>query len=282
MDFRAYLADSDSDDDGDEEDAKAAAKAKKKAKRQKVRAKYKGLLQGLAEDSGDKSKGDRAMQDMEITFTPGLGDEVAKAVERATKVEGGEEEEETPYQQYLRKKKEKQAEKRRKKRLEKKEAGESESEEEDPEELRRRQAELELLVANPKRAGRQSRDKPEKAKGRKGKKQRKREEMEAEMAEAKEVSKKVTSDDRFSAMFTNQKEYELDPTNPHYKQNLTDKEIMRERRERREAKKATGKRQRAEGNAGDKQSVKSLMESVKRKTADRQIAEPKRKKRRVE
>jgi len=77
----------------------------KKMKKVNTRMKYASLLQNLQKEDGNKVEGD-----MEITFIPGLEENVAKLVSQTQKEkeEGGE----SVFEQYLRKRKEKKKERR--------------------------------------------------------------------------------------------------------------------------------------------------------------------------
>lgn len=70
MDFRAYLASSSDDDDSDENDP------------EETRRKYRSLLVGGGDDGFGKDLEEKEEGEMEITFTPGLSEKAAKAVER--------------------------------------------------------------------------------------------------------------------------------------------------------------------------------------------------------
>jgi len=297
MDFKAYLAESSSEEsdseseeengeDGEKEKAKKSKrKRKKKEKRKNVRAKYKGLLQSIAgaEESNDNkwsgSSKDGRMEDMEITFTPGLGDTIAEVVDRvrSKKEKGGEEEEEeAPFDAYLRKREERQQEKR-KRRKERKEREAEEDEDEDEEEMRRKRAELELLVT--RKAGKTAESElPSGKRLSKKAKLRKKQEAKAKAeAEAKAASAKVLQDDRFAELFANPHEFELDPTNPNFKKTSADKDILMERRKRLEERsKEAGKKRPSSSST----SAKDLVASIKRKTAAAAEGQPKKKKQR--
>lgn len=314
MDFKAYLADSSSEDESESESESEeseeqeesggegepkkesarerkvkAKKAKKKEKRKKVRAKYKGLLQSIAgasEDGNDNkwsSTKEGRMEDMEITFTPGLGDSIAEVVDRAKakrEQKGEEEEEEAPFDAYLRRKEERQKEKRLRRKL-KREQGGDDDEEEDEEELERQRAELELLVAKPgKKSATVFETNSQRKLSRKGKKRKKAEDKKKAEEEAKAASAKVLKDDRFAELFANPHEFELDPTNPHFKKTSADVEILAERRKRLAERSTTAGTKRT----ASATSAKDLVASIKRKTAATAAAaaaqEPKKKRQR--
>ncbi|KAI8139024.1 hypothetical protein BJV82DRAFT_628746 [Fennellomyces sp. T-0311] len=115
LDFAAYLASSDEDDDDfDDEDVDA------------LREKYRKLLENV-EDSAFNNRSHEEEGDMEITFTPGLTEAAADAVNKRLNVE--EVKEETSVETYMRKQREKrQAKKER--RLAEREAAEAGSDEE--------------------------------------------------------------------------------------------------------------------------------------------------------
>ncbi|RUP09759.1 hypothetical protein BC936DRAFT_140060 [Jimgerdemannia flammicorona] len=108
MDFRAYLASSEEDDSGDEDT-------------EEMRRKYKGLLAGAEGGGFGKNREEDEGAEMEITFTPGLSEAAAEAVERKRK--GGEMQEDvTTIEKYVRKLKEK----KKAKKLAKKDGAEDE------------------------------------------------------------------------------------------------------------------------------------------------------------
>eukprot|EP01089_Gocevia_fonbrunei_P001101 TRINITY_DN1104_c0_g1_i1.p1 TRINITY_DN1104_c0_g1~~TRINITY_DN1104_c0_g1_i1.p1 ORF type:complete len:455 (+),score=138.76 TRINITY_DN1104_c0_g1_i1:485-1849(+) len=262
-DFRAYLGSSDSEEDsaGEEENREE----KKKRKSETTRKKYAELLQGLNQDD----KEDDTNMDMEITFLPGLGDSMKKAVEK--RIEDKDKEEETVWEAYQRKRKEE----RRSRRQEKKQKEKEEDEEqklkieaakgkkvkltaEEQEDLDRRRAELELLVMD---------EDMEDSTTKRGKRKQ----------AAKTDLGFDATDSRFGALLTDN-EYYLDPTVANKDQKRV-AQLVRDEKEKRKRTGETNKLVGAQnGNKGNKnvarnapkeRDVMSLAESVKRKAAKR-------------
>ncbi|KAK9366333.1 hypothetical protein V1509DRAFT_660189 [Lipomyces kononenkoae] len=234
LDFKAYLASSDSEvDDGRIDDDLRD--------KEKLREKYRSLLVESEKNTGFEAKED---VDMEITFTPGL----------SADAESKELEEETTIEKYKRKEKE-----RRKQRMEKHRNTAAEAEDkgfedeffqdnsskqsrsnkgakkskEETAEEKRSKAELELLLmdedenSNLKHFDMRDVIKAEKQK--KNKKLRKR----GKANEAVDDFNIDVKDARFSALY-DQHEFAIDPSQPQFKETTAMKKLMEERRRRRQ------------------------------------------------
>lgn len=165
MDFRAYLASSSSESEESDKE-----QSKKKAKKKKIRNKYKSILEEITPQAEEKD-------DMEVTFTPGLGSTVEGDMEAEFEAGGirfkdavnrrlAANSDMTVWDEYLRKRSEKK--KQKKQRKSQNNAGEEEDEDEDEDDLigkrkkpnkkqqkeeeEKKKAELELLLMskNPK------------------------------------------------------------------------------------------------------------------------------------
>ncbi|KAK9235824.1 hypothetical protein V1525DRAFT_408801 [Lipomyces kononenkoae] len=233
LDFKAYLASSDSEvDDGRIDDDLRD--------KEKLRDKYRSLLLESERNTGFDSKED---VDMEITFTPGL----------SADAESKEPEEETTIEKYKRKEKE-----RRKQRMEKHQnkaepedkvfedeflqddsskqsrnkKGATKSKEETAEE-KRRKAELELLLmdedenSNLKHFDMRDIIKAEKRK--KNKKLRKK----GKANESVDDFNIDVKDTRFGALYEHH-EFAIDPSQPQFKETTAMKKLLEERRRRRQ------------------------------------------------
>ncbi|KIK70945.1 hypothetical protein GYMLUDRAFT_66154 [Collybiopsis luxurians FD-317 M1] len=273
-DFKAYLASSSSEPESDGENDR------KSISRDKLRSLLLGGDNDLPEgwnDGNGKSVGDNEDDvDMEVTFTPGLS---------LSKGDG----DETTLEKYRRKMKEK-----RKKKKENAEAGHGDlgivktddffaaaSDEEEEETLRSSKKngkkdelkeikpkqvstkeDLSLLIASsnaePQHFNLKSVIKSEKLKGKKLRKGGKRNNFdEAELQEDFSID---VDDDRFKAVHDDH-DFAIDPSNPHFKKTEAMKALLEARSNQRTNSSNTSPR-----DVGNSQRLRSLAESVKRKT----------------
>lgn len=291
-DFRAYLASSSSESDEGVEGADWGTKkqGKKTAERDRLRAL---LLAGGTDNlpEGWLKDGKDSDVDMEITFTPGISDKK-------------DEEHETTLDKYQKKMREKRKQRKEEK---EKDAGPEkaiegdeffgadsgdESESDAKEERRKSKGgkekeknsnrntqaktpvsaeELALLVAaddpnsEPKHFNLKSVIKAEKRKGKKGKKKQMRPEEENELQEDFVID---VHDERFQALHENP-QFAIDPSNPRFKKTKSMSALLEERHRRQqtlrnEVKSSASKASHAAGKRG----LHSLVESVKRKSAN--------------
>lgn len=262
-DWKVYLASDSEDEEGEEE-------LTIEQKREKIREKYKALLEGL--DSQSKEA-----EDMEITFTPGLGESVEKLLEKKKKEEVcykllknflnslfQEIEDETVYETSRRLKKERKKERRKQKLQEEQEEQEQglskkkkkKKNEAITKEEEKEKAKLELLtidehpnvVEEVSQESKQSKSKKKKF----GKK-------DIEKQDNFDINE-LTQDERFTSLYTHP-DFAVDRTNPRFKDTEGSKIIMKKRVERR-----VDIIENEEKEQSKKRPIDSLVESVKKKT----------------
>ncbi|KEP54253.1 Pre-rRNA-processing protein ESF1 [Rhizoctonia solani 123E] len=290
-DFRALLASSSEDDDDDDE-------APSESKRQD-RERLRGLLLGgdnddLPEGWGDAGNGKGKSGDLEITFRPALSSKTPVS------------EEETTLDRYKRKQKAKREQKKSKRTVDspveesgdeffgkddvvepapstktevKKGAKSSESSKVPPNVSN--DAELELLLApdpnaidkEPKHFDMRAVIKAEKA-GRSGKRPRRQDKKHASINEVEDGQDFHidVKDARFAALHENH-EFAIDPSNPHFQNTKAMKALLDERAKRQRERQTTEEAQAREKikavreSTSDDRSLKSIVESVKRKSS---------------
>ncbi|KAF5355710.1 hypothetical protein D9756_003720 [Leucocoprinus leucothites] len=293
-DFRAYIASSSSEDEdeGGNEDKVKNSRKGKDVSRQKLRALLlSGNDDGLPE--GWNSEGEGSDVDMEITFTPGLSEKTE-----------GEETTLDKYHRKVREKRKKRKEERKessKAKTEKGRAGkvegddffgsasgeEDESDKEAPKDVgknvgekkaRRRTPprkestaeELSLIASSrnvneePKHFDMKAVLRAEKRKGKRNKKNQKNKNAgEQELQEDFTIN---VSDDRFKALHEDH-QFAIDPTNPQFKETKGMKAFLEERQRRQKGERGED-HQRVDQPQVNDRGLKSLVESVKRKSQE--------------
>ncbi|KAK9451203.1 uncharacterized protein V1518DRAFT_412831 [Limtongia smithiae] len=238
MDFKAYVASSESE--SDDESGQPWGD-----RREKLREKYRALLLDSKNDTGFDEKDD---VDMEITFTPGLSAE-AKDEEK--------EDEETTIEKYRRKERERKAERMSRYRAAKGESNDTVADtvvrkkksktkltKEEAAEQDRSKAELELLmmdedagVADDGEDGNlkhfDMRDIVKAEKRKKNKKIRNKKETAA--ADVQDDFQIDVTDPRFAALYERH-EFAIDPSRPQFKETNAMKKLLEERRKRQRSK----------------------------------------------
>ncbi|KAF2143762.1 uncharacterized protein K452DRAFT_224180, partial [Aplosporella prunicola CBS 121167] len=295
-DMQAYIgSDSSSDEDEPEEEVvDASSSGKKKAKEDKA-AKLRAALGLSAELSSatKKSKDDRPVGDMQITFTSGLNSKANGSVFENEPVI-----EETTKEKYVRKEKERKQ--RRKEKMRAARGGTTKraaKEARKAEKARKREAreaqaaadaaeraQLELLMADETGAPAGLRhfdmaeiEKAEKAAKRKGKGRGKKKHQKGDEGEEPRQAgfEMDTTDPRFAALFESH-EFAIDPTNSKFKGTAGMKALLEEGRKKRKAQRDDGveevrrpkKSKAVDGGAaaGGGEDIKKLVERVKGKT----------------
>ncbi|EGO20002.1 hypothetical protein SERLADRAFT_418227 [Serpula lacrymans var. lacrymans S7.9] len=287
-DFRAYIASSSS---GSESESAAPTKEtrkvkgkEKKAERDKLRALLLDSDDGELPEGWGREEDEPGDMDMEIMFTPGLSDTKSK------------DQDETTLEKYQRKMKDKRKKRKEEKKSDKEEKretgtrkkgvaddnffdagseddegtwGDKKKQEKTPP-LESTAEELALLVASDKPGGEtahfdmKSVLKSEKKKGKGKKKGKKDEEDDQEIQADFAIDVK---DDRFQAVHEDH-QFAIDPSNPHFKKTKSMAALIGERLKRQKDRRGEGgvERERSSKEATG-QSLKSLVESVKRKSA---------------
>ncbi|KAI0815044.1 hypothetical protein BC629DRAFT_1588722 [Irpex lacteus] len=290
-DFKAYIASS-----SESESEGGPAHAKKTQERERIRA----LLLSGGDDAlpegwnkGDDDEGGDT--DMEITFTPGLSESKGKGEDEETTLE--------KYQKKMREKKKKRKEELKEKAQEKKSeqkkskkdkkgieddffAAEDSAEEDDgsvgdneedvvpPKKIQSTAEELALLAAsdNPngevKHFNMKAVLQSEKSKGKKRKGKKKGKKGGEDEQEAQDDFAIDVKDDRFTALHEDHT-FAIDPSNPHFKKTKSMSALLEERSKRQRNKQGGDDYTRPVSNTGgtSQPNLKSLVESVKRKSA---------------
>ncbi|KAJ3494664.1 hypothetical protein NLJ89_g10760 [Agrocybe chaxingu] len=261
-DYKAYIANTSSESESEDEGQSAPKKTKKdkKASRDKLRS----LLLGGNEEEMPEGWGDDTGADdvdMEITFTPGL---INKKNEDETTLE--------KYQRRMKEKRKKRKEEKSKSRKGKELR--TEDQDEPPARKGATAEELALLVgtdnpnAEPKHFSLKSVIKAEKHKKRGKGRKRGKADIDNEAQEDFVVDVK---DERFKALFEDH-QFAIDPTNPHFKKTKAMSALLDERQKRRKGQRNEGadviSKKPKNTDAGGAKSLQSLVESLKRKSAN--------------
>ncbi|GBN23154.1 ESF1, partial [Araneus ventricosus] len=218
-DLKDYLASS----SGESEEEQVHDPEDKKMKLNDRISKYKELLQSLEE----KGKEEEEKYDMEISWQPDLKEKTEKLVKQKL------EEPKNPFDEMIKKKKEERKLKKQKKNAANKdeEGSNSESDEDysdastDEKPVRKENKKLDelYLISDSKKALDQTQEKSSKKKKKKNKQQKSEPEKTQDF--------KFVEDERFSAIYTSP-EFNLDPSDPHFKKTDGNLAIIQEKQRR--------------------------------------------------
>lgn len=267
--FSAFIAsDASSAGEGDESDSQENV--------ERLRQKYRKALLGSdsESDSGDKANNDDDEGDMEMSFTPGLGEDLLeRRKEKALEAE------ETPYEAYRRSKGEEKKRKRADKRQKKKE------EERDMQQVLKKSRsqlrtdqkqqpiseELTELVGqdvlevkerdfNMNEIVRKDRLADKKLRGKRRKKEEKRKEKVGGLQDGFEID---VEDKRFSALYDTSASFGIDPTDSRFKKTAAMEKILSQRRKKKDSSPVSTSNDTSSTNT---RGLADLVASVKRKT----------------